>query len=281
MQFKSLEILFKSESRSKQYLVQKCWEKNKRFCIRCQSRKIYRLGEKRYRCARCRYTFQDFSGRWIGKLNLSAKRWLWILKLFELEITTRRIAGEVEISYPTALKATHLIRCSIIQASDNGDIFREREWSEACFGRQRSGRRIRKDRESPPVFGVLEREGKVRISIVEDVKPATLLAENVRAAKTGSIVYTDRWRNLDALMFYAHRHLNADRAKRMAGTSVYLDSREGFWSFARERLLKFHGVSQQHFPLYLKEMEFRYNHRRQELYEILANAITRLVPNVL
>ena len=35
---------------------------------------------------------------------------------------------------------------------------------------------------------------------------------------------------------------------------------EGFWSFAKERLIKFHGVSPEKFPFYLKEMEFRYNH---------------------
>jgi len=35
---------------------------------------------------------------------------------------------------------------------------------------------------------------------------------------------------------------------------------EGFWSFAKERLIKFHGVSPEKFPFYLKEMEFRYNY---------------------
>jgi hypothetical protein len=35
---------------------------------------------------------------------------------------------------------------------------------------------------------------------------------------------------------------------------------EGFWS-AKERLLKFHGVSGENFVYYLKELEFRYNHR--------------------
>lgn len=281
MQLKSLELLFKTENKSKLYLIQKCWENKRRFCIRCESPKIYHLSEKRYRCARCRYTFQDFSGRWIGQLNLSAKQWLWILKLFELETTTLSIAGEVEISYPTALKATHLIRCAIIQASDNGEIFTEREWIKSCLGRQRTGRRDQKAAEFTPIFGILERNNKVKISILEDVSPKTLLEENVKAAKTGSIIYTDRLRNFDALMFYGYRHLDADHAKRMARTRVYIDSQEGFWSFAIERLVKFRGVSQRYFPLYLKEMEFRYNHRRDELYELLIGAITRLMPKSL
>jgi hypothetical protein len=33
----------------------------------------------------------------------------------------------------------------------------------------------------------------------------------------------------------------------------------GFWSYAKKRLLKFHGVSRENFVYYLKELEFRYN----------------------
>jgi len=34
----------------------------------------------------------------------------------------------------------------------------------------------------------------------------------------------------------------------------------GFWS-AKEKLLKFHGVSRENFVYYLKELEFRYDYR--------------------
>jgi transposase len=30
----------------------------------------------------------------------------------------------------------------------------------------------------------------------------------------------------------------------------------GFWSFAKQRLMKYHGVNPRKFPLYLKELEF-------------------------
>jgi transposase len=45
-----------------------------------------------------------------------------------------------------------------------------------------------------------------------------------------------------------------------------------FWSYAKERLLKFHGVSREYFVYYLKELEFRYNFRAnldEMLYNIL------------
>ena len=36
---------------------------------------------------------------------------------------------------------------------------------------------------------------------------------------------------------------------------------EGFWIYAKKRLLKFHGVSRENFVYYLKELEFRYDYR--------------------
>ena len=69
------------------------------------------------------------------------------------------------------------------------------------------------------------------------------------------------------LCFVAGRHLKVDHKKTFSSGKVYINGLEGFWSYAKQRLIKFHGVSKEKFPLYLKEMEFRYNHRHQDLYE--------------
>ena len=50
-----------------------------------------------------------------------------------------------------------------------------------------------------------------------------------------------------------------DKSIRFANGKVYIN--KGFWSYAKERLLKFHGVSRENFVYYLKELEFRYNNR--------------------
>ena len=39
-------------------------------------------------------------------------------------------------------------------------------------------------------------------------------------------------------------------------------------------------VSPQKFPLYLFEMQFRYNHRREDLFQLLLQALTKPVPDV-
>lgn len=54
---------------------------------------------------------------------------------------------------------------------------------------------------------------------------------------------------------------------------MYNNGIEGFWSFAKERLLKYHGVDAEKFPLYLKELEYRYNHRDRDLFDDLIQVL--------
>ena len=254
----------------------------RRFCIRCHSYKIYRILGKRFRCKHCGYTFHEFSGRWINHLRISCRQWLWIIKLFELELSARKIAEQVDLSYPTVLKALTVIRMAILVANQGQDLlFGEIELDESYFGGKRKGKRGRGAFNKVPVFGILERDGIVKVEAVNDVTAETLLNLTIKTVRRGSIVYTDKFRSYDALMCCGYRHLKVDHGKRFSSGKVYINGLEGFWSYAKERLIKHHGVSQEKFPLYLKEMEFRYNNRGDEIFHILAKHLVNLVPDLL
>lgn len=139
MSIKRFHSLIKTENKAFRYLIKAFWEYYQKFCIRSKSRKIYRLKGIRYRCKRGCYTYSNFTGRWIGMLNIKPIQWLWVIKFFELELSTRKIAREVGISYPTALRATNIIRESILTQSKDGQRLLkseiEADWIEkALFG---------------------------------------------------------------------------------------------------------------------------------------------------
>jgi transposase len=267
MALKSLESLLRSERRSYLYLMSKAWHKNRRFCVRCHSAKIYRLADKRYRCAHCGYTFHDFTRRWLGELNLTAQQWLWVLKLFELEVPPPRMAKEVGISYPTALKATYLIRRAIAQSSSPG----------ACKESDEGGAQMPWDQTPMPVFGILERNGRVSVCVPGELNAESVLREQSRLIKQGSIIFTGPFRQYDALILRLRR-LPTEAAKRAHG-KVSLNGLEGFWSFVRQRLSNFHGGTDQELLFFLNELAFRYNHRQEDLFDSLAALMTQLMPN--
>lgn len=283
MDLNSFATLIRHENTARLFLVKSCWKNYRRFCIRCRCYNIYRIAGKRYRCKRCGYTFHDFSGRWINRLRISCKQWLWIIKLFELELSARKISQQVDLSYPTVLKAVNVIRMAILaHYGNNQDLLKgEVELDESYFGGKRKGKRGRGAFNKVPVFGILERNGIVKVEPVNDVKAETLLNLTVKTVRRGSIVYTDKFRSYDSLMFCGYRHLKVDHKKRFASGKVYINGLEGFWSYAKERLIKYHGVSKENFPLYLKEMEFRYNYRHKSIFNQLVKFLVNLVPVLL
>ena len=260
--------LISSESRAKRYLSKKCLKNGHRFCPRCDSRKLYKLSSGKRRCARCKYTFHDFSGRWINHGRLSCVQWLSLIKLFELELSVRKMAEQMNLAYNTVYQAIRTIRCSILaHTSDANDLMDgEIELDECYVGGRRKGNRGR------------GAGGKVLVTVVPNVTAQTLIGLTVKTVRRGSIVYTHKFRSYDSLMFCGYRHLKIDHGKRFTSGKVYINGLEGFWSWAKERLIKHHGVSKENFPLYLKELEFRYNHRHTDIFELVANYMCDLVP---
>ncbi len=53
---------------------------------------------------------------------------------------------------------------------------------------------------------------------------------------------------------------------------------EGFWTFTRQWLKHYRGVPRLYFPLYLKEIEWRFNHRSENLVKLIRNLLDQRVP---
>lgn len=280
MDLTTYERLVKTENAARKYLLGFCFENHQRYCPRCKGKKLYRLADDRRRCSSCRYTFHDFSGRWINQGNLTAGHWLRLIKLFELELSVRKIAQQLCLSYNAAYKSVHTIRAAILAHSIDGDVSLsgEVEVDESYFGGKRKGKRGRGAAGKVPVFGILEREGRVFVEVLPSTRAKDVLALTVKKVRRGSIVYTDKYRSYDALMFCGYRHLRVDHGKYFSRGRVYINGLEGFWSYAKERIMKYHGVSPQRFPYYLKELEFRYNHRKEDLFPLITKYLCNLVP---
>ena len=153
--------------------------------------------------------------------------------MFELEVSALRAAVQCGVRYPTALKAYDLLRYSIlVSAPDAPDLLAgEIELDESYFGGRRKGKRGRGAASKVPVFGLYERNGMVRVEVVPDVSARSLLEQTIKTVRCGSIVYTDKFRSYDSLMFCGYRHLRIDHGKTFSSGKVYINGLEGFWSY--------------------------------------------------
>ncbi|MEY8716591.1 IS1595 family transposase [Francisella philomiragia] len=185
-------------------------------------------------------------------------------KLIELFIagSTARTASElVSVNKTTASYYFHRLRVLIYENSEHLEMFTgEIEVDESYFGGTRKGKRGRGAGGKVPVFGLLKRNGKVYTVIIPDAKSDTLLPIIREKVKPDSIVYTDTFRSYNALDVSEFKHYRINHSKLFAKKHNHINGIENFWNQAKRHLRKFNGIPREHFHLFLKECEWRFNH---------------------
>ena len=139
------------------------------------------------------------------------------------------------------------------------------EADESYFGarrvRGRHGKRKRgRGTNKQPVFGLLERDGKVYTQMVPNCKKKTLQRIIKGHVAKDSIIYTDGWRGYSGVVDYGYKkHYRVKHGENefSKGDGIHINGIENFWSFTKRRLAKFNGVGD--LNIHLKECEWRYN----------------------
>ncbi|MEX0732633.1 MAG: IS1595 family transposase [Aquisalimonadaceae bacterium] len=268
-----------SEAGARSYLGSVCWDGRERFCPRCHSRELYRLASGRSRCKRCRYTFGEFAGRWLSQSRLRCRDWVNLARLFEAERPLEEIARELGRAYATVFHAVTLLRAGIMAHSHTCSALLESNpmvYKGLCGHRGHKSLRIEGH---APVFGIRERAGTVSVPVLADIDPDFVLSLPVKKVRHGNIVYTGQVTIYDTVLFALVGKLNGAATARFARSPVHIDRTTGFWAYASNRLATHHGISAEHFPLYLKELEFRYNHRKEAIAPLLLHYLCDFVPS--
>ncbi len=229
-------------------------------CPKCSPDRLYKLADERFKCVQCK---TKYTAR---KIEDDLK----ILHYFSLEIPANKAAKDLGFSYPMVRNRYMQYRQEIVEIlnQDFRKVSGEIECDESYFGGRKKGLRGRGSRGKMIVFGMLERQNKIFTTIVDNVSAQTLMDEIKEHAEKGSVFYTDTFRSYKSLKQFGH-HITVDHSLEFGSNRRHINGLEGFWSYAKERLLKYHGVSKTHFHLYLKELEFRYNYRKSNLYDKL------------
>src|SRR5690606_32054164 len=100
------------------------------------------------------------------------------------------------------------------------------------------------------VFGIYERtDGIVYVQPVPSVSKRTLQSIIHQKVTIETTIYSDAWPAYEGLAanYAGHETVSHGTSEWVRGTAT-INGIEGFWAYAKERLLKHHGVSPNHFP---------------------------------
>jgi transposase-like protein len=154
----------------------------------------------------------------------------------------------------------------------------EIELDESYFGARRvRGKRGRGAAGKTPVFGVLKRNDSIFITIVKSCSKEELMPIIQGQILEHSTIYTDGWKAYDGLILNGYDHYRVfHNNNEFARGKCHVNGVESFWSFAKRRLAKFNGIHSSKFVLHLKESEFRFNNRHNDMFDIMVKDVIRL-----
>ena len=109
-----------------------------------------------------------------------------------------------------------------------------------------------------PVFGVLQCRDKI----------CTVVVPNNEFHNTNQCGIRELVNPADA-----DNHHMQNKKEKLSRNENLINGIESFLSFAKKRLMKFHGIPESTFYLHLKECEFRFNYRNKDISPVLLKII--------
>ena len=242
------------------------------YCPKCDEKtpfKKYETSQQRqsWTCTRCGHHIHPTAGTIFHKSSTSLHLWFYAMYLMSSTrcgISAKHLERELGVTYKTAWRMFHLIRNQLMVQNDD-QFGGEVEADETYVGGKRRGQTGRpgKGSKKVPVFGMVERGGRVSAVTVPNVTAGTLLGHIEKRVLPATMVYTDEYPSYGRLpdRGYAHQRIRHKEGVYVSG-EVHTNTIEGFWSLFKNGLRGvYHAVSAKHLQGYLNEYVWRYNHR--------------------
>jgi len=216
--------------------------------------------------------------KYTNRSKISEAKFRQILRCFTEDFDSTQTSKLTGISRRTISDIYQKLRLRIFQLTENEEkLSGEIEADESYFGAKRiRGKRGRGAKGKVPVFGLLKRNGKVYTVIVKNCKRKQLMPIIKGKILEDSTIYTDGWTSYDSLVLNGYKHYRIYHSKdEFARGKNHVNGIESFWSYAKRRIAQFNGVPRNKFILHLKESEWRFNHRSDNIYKLLMRELSK------
>ena len=274
-----LELLenVKDETDARNLITKMRWDGTP-ICPHCDSTEICAFSDKkRYCCKSCDKQFTVTVGTIFENSKIPLKKWL-IALFFAISnkkgITSIQLSKQIGVTQKTAWFMLQRLRQMFEDKAPellDGTI----EVDETYVGGKHRGKRGRGSENKTPVFGMVQRGGRIIARTVVDTKQRTLQPIIEQYAVKGCEIMSDEWwayRHLSKAN-YIHQFVTHGRYEYVRGR-VHTNTIEGFWGFFKRGIRGlYQWVSRKHMQRYVNEFTFRYNNRKESIEDMFLDSL--------
>ena len=266
---KNLKIDFPNDEACLNFIFKNRWPKGLA-CTNCEGKDFYPIkGRKSYAC-KCGHQVSPTEGTIFHKSSTSLTLWfhaIFLMSQSKNGVAAKELERQIGVTYKCAWRMARQIR--LLMTDDDGPLGDNEivELDETYVGGKANGKRGRGAAKKTPVFGVVERSGKLKTKVVLNVRKLTLMPLIKDMVADNSVIVTDESNSYNDVKKIGHLHESINHSKgQYVDGDVHTNTIEGFWSqFKRSVHGTYHSVSRKHLQLYLDEFSFRYSHRKSNL----------------
>lgn len=231
---------FPDEDACRKYLEKRRWG-DVPVCPHCgNAQKVYRYKNGRtFKCAHCGRQFKVTTGTIYENSNIPLQKWFltyYLISLSKKGISSIELSKAIGVTQKSAWYLLHKIRYMFEHRNSDNQLRGTVEVDETYVGGKKKGKRGRGSENKTPVFGAVQRKGRLSITPVENTK----LDKDYKH----SVV--------------KHKH------KEYVRGDVHTNTIEGAWSHLKRSMMgTYHRPSKEHLSKYCAEFEFTYNTRNK------------------
>jgi transposase-like protein len=268
-------------------------------CNHCKSERVYQVSTnlKVFICRDCHSSFSPFANTIFEKSSTDLRKWFFAIHLFlngKKGISGCQLQREIGVTYKTAWRMLQQIRTAMSNVeSHNVNAFNAIvEIDEAYIGgkprkenkhddndqNQTPNKRGRGTKKTP-VVGVIDRENKIVYAKValpnsqgKSLTGKQLFGILKQACKSNNpdVVISDQFLGYNEFSNKDFIHLIIDHEKAFADGQIHTNNIESFWATLKRGIYGiYHHVSLKYLQNYVNEFCFRYNNRKNNMFDMV------------
>ena len=264
---------FDSEKKCQQILEDSYWGDDV-VCPKCGKHHCKMSNSGRYHCTECNHNFSCTVGTIFENSKLSLRKWFFAIYMITSNkkgVSSCQLARDLDITQKTAWHILHKIR-SVFSQNDSNALTGTVECDEMYLGgaednkhknKKTKGTQGRSTKTKKPIFGMIQRSGKLVAMAVKDTKAETLMPIIKQFVAENTVVYTDELKSYNRLSKenYSHGVVHHNENEFVVD-DIYTNTIECFWSHFKKMVFgTYHFVSKKHLQRYIDEEVYRWNTR--------------------
>ena len=210
------------------------------------------------------------TNRYYKCAKISERKLRRIIHYFALDLTAYQTAELIGMTHKSVNEVFLKLRHRIFEESENSSYLSD------CIKTNEIAYRTNKEniesqsqtKNKITMFGIYRRQNLILTDFIYETDKLFQLIDGQQFTAE-SISDSESWQKYDGVVDVVKlKYLRVFNKQKLKGQTKPNGS-ESFWSFTKRRLQRFNGVPEHTFYLHLKECEFRYNHRQQDINQIL------------